>query len=120
MTPPFDDWAGYAAAKPGAATGRPWQDATLGFKVGGKLFAAIDEDITPPRLNLKSAADRAAELVAAYPAVSPHRIHPRGWVSVSLDGSLTPALIAELIDASYDLVVRGLTKRDRAGLGLGD
>lgn len=120
MTPPAEDWRDYAAAKPGAETGRPWQDATLGFKVGGKLFAAIDEDVSPLRLNLKSAADRAAELVNAYPPVSPHRIHPRGWISISLDGSLASALIGELIDAAYDLVVRGLTKRERARLGLGD
>ena len=42
----------------------------------------------------------------------------RHWNTVVLDGSVSSSLIRELIDHSYDLVVAGLPKAERAKLSL--
>jgi predicted DNA-binding protein (MmcQ/YjbR family) len=38
------------------------------------------------------------------------------WNTVVLDGELDRSLVEELIDHSYDLVVRSLRKKDREAL----
>lgn len=41
------------------------------------------------------------------------------WVTLTLDGRLEPALVGELIDESYRLVVKGLPRAVRAQLPAG-
>jgi len=40
-------------------------------------------------------------------------VSDRGWNKVGIDGSIDVGLIKDWIDRSYDLVVRGLTKKDQ-------
>jgi len=40
------------------------------------------------------------------------------WITVSLDGSLEEGLIKGLIDHSYELIQKSLTKKQRKELGL--
>lgn len=40
----------------------------------------------------------------------------RHWITVDLKGSVPESLIRELIDDSYELVVKGLRKKDREAL----
>ena len=71
-------------------------------------------------LSLKVDPDYGEVLRATYPAIQPgYHLHKRHWVSLTLDESLPPALVQELIDASYNLVVRGLTRAARAQLADG-
>ncbi|NJO82242.1 MAG: MmcQ/YjbR family DNA-binding protein [Blastochloris sp.] len=104
-------------SKPGAVETFPFDTVTLVAKVGGKMFALVGTTGTPLQLSLKVDPDFGEVLRATYPAIQPgYYLHKRHWVTLTLDGSLEPALIQELIDGSYRLVVRGLPRAVRAQL----
>jgi predicted DNA-binding protein (MmcQ/YjbR family) len=104
----------YLIGKQSAKPGYPFGPGTLVFKVGGKMFALLAEDEKPWTMNLKADPDDALALRAAYPSIMPgYHMNKRYWNTIILDGSLPDPLIRELIDQSYDLVVRGLTKIER-------
>ncbi|MBK1831573.1 MmcQ/YjbR family DNA-binding protein [Verrucomicrobiaceae bacterium R5-34] len=108
----------YCSAKKGAVETTPFGPQALVYKVMGKMFALTDPDEYPPFVNLKCDPDRALELRDEHEAVKPgYHMSKRHWNSVYLDGTLAPELIRELIDYSYDLVVKGLKKVDREKLG---
>ncbi len=104
-------------AKPGAEESFPFDAVTLVAKVAGKMFALVSTTESPVPLSLKVDPDYGEVLRATYPAIQPgYHLHKRHWVSLTLDESLPPALVQELIDASYNLVVRGLTRAARVQL----
>jgi len=81
------------------------------------MFALIFEEITPLRINLKCDPEDAQALRAEHPAITgAYHMNKEHWNSVYLDGSLPRELVLELIDHSYDLVVKGLKKSDRVRL----
>jgi predicted DNA-binding protein (MmcQ/YjbR family) len=43
-------------------------------------------------------------------------MNKKHWNTLSTDGSVPPSLFFELIDHSYNLVVNGLPKKERAKL----
>jgi len=56
-------------------------------------------------------------LRAAYTAIAPgYHMNKRHWNTLTLDGSLPDALVLELIDQSYHLVLGGLTKLEKEKL----
>lgn len=111
----------YCLAKPGATEDLPFGPDTLVFKVGGKLFALAGLEVIPPTVNLKCDPERAAELRERYADVRPgYHMNKRHWNTVGLQGDVPAAVIRQLIDHSYDLVVSGLTRRARAELALAE
>jgi predicted DNA-binding protein (MmcQ/YjbR family) len=104
----------YCLSKPAASSGYPFGEGTLVFKVVGKMFALIPEDDGPLRMNLKCDPDDALALREQYEAIKPgYHMNKKHWNTVTLDGSLPNALVFELIDHSYDLVVSKLPKTQR-------
>ena len=105
---------------PGQTESTPFGPEVLVFKVGGKIFALLSPDDEPPRVNLKCDPARAELLRGTHSAIVPgYHMNKRHWNTVVLDRSLPPALVRELIDHSYQLVVAGLTARQREEAGLG-
>ncbi len=91
----------------------PFDDVTLVFKVGGKMFALtnLDGDLS---VNLKCDPEKAIELREQYPAVKPgYHMHKRYWNTIEMDGSIADHLIKSWIDDSYNLVVQSMTKKQR-------
>lgn len=78
------------------------------------MFALIAEKETPLRISLKCDPEDAQALRAQYPAITgAYHMNKEHWNGVRLDGSLPEELVFEMIDHSYDLVVRGMKKADR-------
>ncbi len=103
----------YCQEKKKSTESYPWKNKrTLGFKVMGKLFAAIDEDKVPLRLNLKRDPGDSSVL-EKYNSIMPHPIHQKSWITIPLDDSVPHAIILKLIDRSYELVVKSLKREDR-------
>ena len=95
----------------------PFGPDALVYKVMGKMFALTDPNEFPPFVNLKCDPDRALELRDEHEAVRPgYHMSKKHWNSVYLDDGLPSELVRELIDHSYDLVVKGLKKADREKL----
>jgi predicted DNA-binding protein (MmcQ/YjbR family) len=110
----------YLHAKPGASSSYPFGPGALVFKVANKMFALLGDDETPLTMNLKCDPDEALALRAAHPAIEPgYHMDKRHWNTITLDGSLPDALVREMIDQSYELVVAGLTKAAREKLQSG-
>lgn len=111
----IEDFRDYCLAKKGVTESFPFDEKTLVFKVMGKMFALSGLERVPSQVNLKCEPDRSVELRAHYdgrvlPGYHMSKLH---WNTVLIDAGLPNALIRELIDHSYDLVVAGLTKKVR-------
>jgi predicted DNA-binding protein (MmcQ/YjbR family) len=87
------------------------------FKVMGKIFALIPVESNPPRISLKCDPVLAEMLRETYPTVTPgYHLNKRLWNTIEVDGSIPGDEMLEMIDHSYDQVVKGLPKRDRDAL----
>jgi predicted DNA-binding protein (MmcQ/YjbR family) len=113
-----DDVLDLCASLPGAVEDYPFGDGVAVFKVGGRMFALISLEGSPGTVNLKCDPGLALELRARYSAVHPgYHQDKRHWNTVELDGSVEDGELREMIDHSYDLVIRGLPRALRARLG---
>ena len=107
----------YVLAKRGAAGGYPFGPGAFVVKVSGKMFALLSEDEDPATISLKVDPDEGELLRGQYPAIKPgYHLNKRHWITATIDGSLPPDLLPDLVDDSYDLVVRSLTRAAREAL----
>ena len=105
----------YCLSKIGVTEHFPFDEDTLVFKVGGKMFAlsSLSEwEKGTPSLNLKCNPERAEELRAEYEAINPgyhmSKIH---WNTVDFNSDVSDKMMKELINDSYELVFKSLTKK---------
>lgn len=106
----------YCIQKPGVTEEFPFGENTLVFKVMGKMFALADVD-SFESINLKCEPEKAIELRETHEGVNPgYHMNKKHWNTVEMDGSLPDQFVIELIDHSYDLVVKGLPKKAREAL----
>lgn len=100
------------AAFPAVTHEYPFGPETAVFKVVGKVFAIMPIDVERPRLTLKSDPEDAIALVSEFDDVTPgYHMNKKHWISVTLPTRRVP--VADLIRASYDLVVEGLPRAKR-------
>jgi len=107
----------YCLSKRGVTEGFPFDEDTLVFKVMGKMFllTSLEGDRT---INLKCDPERAVYLREHYSSVIPgFHMNKKYWNTIFLDGSVPDALLLEMIDHSYDEVIKGLSGKDRGELG---
>lgn len=101
----------YCLQKPGAEETMPFGDDTLVFKVVGKIFLLISLK-EGNRFSVKCDPDIATELRERYSEVQPgFHMNKTHWNTVFLDGSLTEKQLLEMIDHSYNLIVKSLPKK---------
>ena len=106
----------YCLNKPGTTESFPFDNKTLVFKVAGKMFALVDVDLFESA-NLKCDPEYAVDLREQYAGITPgYHMNKKHWNTISSDGSVPDSLFFELIDHSYDLVVKGLPKKARLEL----
>ncbi len=106
----------YCIAKKGATEEFPFDDVTLVFKVGNKMFAltSLDEEL---RVNLKCEPGKAIELRENYSYVIPgYHMNKKHWNTILITEESNDKLIYSWIDDSYDLVVESLTKKEKEKL----
>lgn len=112
-----DDVRHRCLAKQGAYEDSPFGPDTLTIKVMGKIFAFLPLDVIPGIVAIKGDPDRLIVLREEYEDVTTGRyLNPKHWTRIMLTGNVPDAIICELIDRSYELVVRGLTKAQRSEL----
>lgn len=101
----------------GAVEDYPFGDDVAVFKAGGKMFALVMLTGEPGVITLKCDPDWALELRAHHAAVRPgYHTNKRHWNTVTLDGTVPDAELREMIGHSYELVVRGLPRGQKAQL----
>jgi len=114
----IEEFRTYCLSKKHVTESFPFDESTLVFKVGGKMFALSGLEHKPTTVNLKCDPERAIELRAAHEdIIEGFHMSKKHWNTLKIEGGLRADLIIELIDHSYDLVVKGMTKKQQNELG---
>ena len=101
----------YCIAKKGVTESFPFNEEVLVFKVLDKMFALISLS-KPDSINLKCDPERAIELREQYDDIIPgFHMNKKHWNTVMLTGSLSKKLIFELIDHSFEQVLKSIGKK---------
>lgn len=110
----------YCLSKKGATEDLPFDEDTLVFKVGGKMFCLTSLkkwEAGDQSINLKCEPDYAEILRDQYQAVEPgYHMNKKHWNTINLNKDLPKQEIVKLIDHSYDLVFRSLTVKVRESI----
>jgi len=106
-------------SKKGATEHFPFDGVTLVFKVMEKIFALVRLDTWEEgeqHINLKCNPEKATELRGEYDGIQPGwHSNKKHWNTVALNNSdVSDDLVQELINHSYAMVVKGLTKKAQA------
>ena len=108
----------YCLSKKGATEHFPFDEDTLVFKVGGKMFglSSLSEwEKGIPSVNLKCDPERAELLRAEYADIIPgYHMSKVHWNTIRINQDVPDKLVWELIDHSYELVFKSLTKKIQA------
>jgi len=113
----LENFKKYCLSKTGALEEFPFDFTTMVFKVGNKIFALTDINEDPLRLSLKCEPMYAVSLRQDYKAIIPgYHLNKQHWNTLIMDGTITDKLIKQLIDHSYELVLKSLTKAKREGI----
>ena len=100
----------YCLSKPGVTEGLPFGEDTLVFKVKDKIFILTSLE-KPISFNAKCDPSKAIELREKFSEIiSGFHMNKKHWNTVYYDGSLSEELLKEIIDHSYDLVFKSLSK----------
>lgn len=96
---------------PAAVEDFPFGAETSVFKVMGKIFALSSLAGDPLQVSMKCDPEIAIGLRATYPAITAgYHLNKRHWNTVTVDGSLPDAMVRDLIQDSFDLVVDSLPR----------
>lgn len=111
----------YLLAKPGVEKDLQADWNWIRYKIGGKMFAAVclDKEDKPYYITLKLEPDEGEFLRGQFEDIVPgfycNKLH---WNSIRPDGAVPDDLMRSLLDESYRLVLKGMTKkRQREILG---
>jgi predicted DNA-binding protein (MmcQ/YjbR family) len=104
----------YCISKTGVEESFPFDNETLVFKVGGKIFLLMGINANPIQFNVKCEPQKAIDLREKYSFVLPgYHMNKAHWNTVICDGRATKKHVFEWIDDSYNLIVKSLPKKQR-------
>ncbi|MBV1959125.1 MAG: MmcQ/YjbR family DNA-binding protein [Pseudomonadales bacterium] len=117
MTP--DQLHNFMVSKPEAYLDYPFGPDAAVYKIKNKMFALLTEHAGGLRLNLKCEPNEAMILRDLFESVTPgYHMNKAHWNSVQIPGDVPAAELERMIDLSYGLVVKKLTKVQRNALEL--
>ncbi len=95
----------YLLSMPGAELDYPFGKDVAVYKVGGKMFALVQEGSEPLRISLKCDPRLALYLREKYESVMPgYHLNKKHWNTLILTGQLSWQEVQDLIRHSYQLV----------------
>lgn len=108
------DLRAYCLSKRAVIEDFPFGEDVAVYKVEGKVFALLPVD-APISISLKCDPTLAGILRETYTAVTPGwHLNKKHWNTVKVDGSIPDGEILEMIDHSYEQVVKGMPKKVQA------
>ena len=110
------EYRDFCLSLPGVTEDFPFDEQTLVFKVMGKMFALTNVDLFAS-FNAKATPEDCVALREQYSGITPgYHMNKKHWNTIAADGSVPERVMYELLQNSYDLVVKGLTKKLREEL----
>lgn len=114
----IEEFREYCLSKKHVTECFPFDEVTLVFKVGEKMFALTGLEHQPATVNLKCNPERAIQLREEFENITAgYHMSKKHWNTVIIEGNISNSIIIDLIDHSYDLVVKGMTKKKQRELG---
>jgi len=105
----------YCLTKLGAVEDYPFGPDVIVFKIGAKMFALMARRNNQNVLSLKCDIDYSLILRQQYASITPgYHLNKRCWNTLILDGSIPEKEIIALIDHSYELVFKSLSRKIKA------
>ncbi len=109
----IEEFREYCLSLPYVEERFPFDEETLCFYIGSKMFALCDLNRVE-RVNLKCVPEKSIELRENYNGIiAGWHMNKRHWNTVYLDSDVPQSLVRELINDSYHLVYKNLPKRER-------
>ena len=107
----------YLLSKPHATYDYPSDEKVRVYRIGEKMFALTSED-RPISVNLKYDPIYALELRSLYAGIiAGYHMSKKHWNTVTVEASdVDEETVKELIDHSYELVYKSLTKKVKEAL----
>jgi predicted DNA-binding protein (MmcQ/YjbR family) len=109
----IEEFRDFCIQKKGVTECFPFDNTTLVFKVMNKMFAltSIDRDVFA--VNLKCDPEKAIELRQEYSSIVPGwHMNKNTWNTINFEGGeLSNQALIELINHSYQEVIKTLPKR---------
>lgn len=110
-----DGFEAFVLALPSTTLVRQWRDDSVA-KLGGKIFALLDND--PGEVWLK-VSDMAYDLLTELPGIRPAPYFARAsWVAISAQSPLSGEEVEAYIGEAHRIISSKLTRKLRAELGL--
>ena len=108
----------YILSKQGVSFDYPFDEKTRVYRVGEKIFALTSEE-SPVCVNLKCDPIYALELRSLYEGIiAGYHMNKKHWNTVTVeDSDVDEETIRELLDHSYELIYKSLTKKKKEELG---
>ena len=103
----------------GATEEYPWGSSPMVIKVGGKMFAIVGLEADPLKISLKADPEDAIIQRNMYEAVQPgYHLNKEHWNTVTLDDSIPDKLLKQMIDESYQLIFKKLSRKLKLEIGV--
>jgi len=114
----FEQLNTYILSRKHATFDYPFDETTRVYRIGEKMFALSSEK-SPISVNLKCDPLYALELRSLYAGITAgYHMNKKHWNTVVVeDSDVDEETVRELIDHSYELVYKSLTKKQREALG---
>ena len=104
----------YCISKPGALEDYPYGPEQTVFQIASKMFALISMKNNKAHILLKCDPFVSETLQQQYPAVKPgYYLNESNWSIVTLDGTVPDNEVFWMIDHSYELVTKSLSKIEK-------
>lgn len=105
---------------PHATEDFPFDETTLVFRVGNKIFAIVPLDEELAQVNLKCDPERAVELREQYRCVRPgFHMNKTHWNTLYMHDDATWGLFLDLAIHSYELIYHKLPRKVKEQLANG-
>jgi predicted DNA-binding protein (MmcQ/YjbR family) len=112
----FEQFQKYCLSKKGVTEELPFGEYNPAYKVGGKIFAITSFSL-PLSVNLKCDPELAIELREQHEEVEPgYHMNKKHWNTVNFNGRISNKELQNMVDHSYELVVKSLNKKLREQL----
>lgn len=101
---------------PGTEEGFPFDETTLVFKIGGKIYALLG--LEKQILNIKALPENNIELRENFAwIIEGYHMNKKHWSTILLNEHPDPHHCLQLIKESYKLIIKTLSKKQRTELG---
>ncbi|WP_370292178.1 MmcQ/YjbR family DNA-binding protein [Thalassolituus sp.] len=107
----------YLLSLPESEASYPFGPTPVVYKVGEKMFALATVYRDRQIVNLKCDPHQAQQLRDVFTdVIAGYHMNKTHWNTVFIQGDVPDSEIECMIDHSYALVIRGMTRKARAGL----